>query len=276
MTKLQKKQSDVLSNFPKKARVLFIDIETSPVIAYVWGSRMYNVDVTPDKVVEDSYLLSFAAKWIDSKEIIYDDQSSARFLYDDSRLLKEIRKLLDKADIVVAQNGQAFDIPYIRSRMACAGIPPPSPFRQVDTYREAKKHFGFTFNKLEFLAEALHCPVKKSLHKEFPGMELWRECLARNKRAWRVMKGYNIDDVRALEEVYLKLRPWIEGHPNIGVYVDSDEPVCPRCGGDVMKRGYRATQMGIYHNYHCKKCFGYSRGKTSILEKKRSKRQLVN
>jgi hypothetical protein len=49
------------------------------------------------------------------------------------------------------------------------------------------------------------------------------------------MRRYNIRDVVALEPLYLKLRPWIEGHPNVAVYSDSDEVACPKCGSTKLK-----------------------------------------
>jgi hypothetical protein len=34
------------------------------------------------------------------------------------------------------------------------------------------------------------------------------------------MRKYNPKDVKGTEDVYLKLRPWIEGHPNLAIYND--------------------------------------------------------
>jgi hypothetical protein len=256
-------------------RILLIDIETAPKIAYVW--RTFKENISVEQIVSDTHLLSFAAKWLGEREIIYSDQSRSRQMSDDTRLLKQIHALLDEADIVIAHNGQAFDLPFVLTRMAAADIPPPSNFRQVDTYRVAKKQFGFTFNKLEFLAKALKCKVRKNPHKRFPGMELWKECLARNQEAWDEMRTYNIDDVRVLEEVYMKLRPWIEGHPNVGMYRNYDRPSCPVCGGTHMvRRKLYYTNTNIYPLYRCSDCGKYARGRKGEANPQHRKNQLMN
>jgi hypothetical protein len=221
-------------------------------------------------------LLSFAAKWLDGKEIIYADQSKRRNIEDDTHLLRQIHGLLDDAWLVIAQNGDGFDLPKIRSRMIIKGMKPPSSFRTIDTLKVAKKQFGFTSNKLAHLSDVLGCTVRKDKHPEFPGFELWRECIKRNPRAWKVMKRYNIDDVLTLEEVYLKMRPWIERHPNVGVFDPKSRHVCPKCGGEVQSRGFRMTQVQQFRQYQCKKCHGWSWLRIGDFDKQQRQVQLGN
>lgn len=254
------------------AQILLIDIETAPLLVNVW--RLWDEHVGLEQLRKDRHLLSFAAKWLGTREVIYADQSRSKHIEDDRKLLKQIWDLFDAADIVVAHNGQAFDIPMIQGRMLLQGMPPPSPFTQVDTLLIARKHFALTSNKLEYLSERLGCPKLK--HKVFPGFELWKETLAGNPRAWSEMRKYNIQDVLALEKVYLKLRPWMVGHPNLGMYVNSVEPVCPRCGGPVQERGTRTTNFGRYRRYRCNLCRGWSRGRTLMNTREHRRLQLAN
>jgi hypothetical protein len=257
------------------AKILLIDIETAPKVAYVW--QTFKVNISPEQIVSDTHLLSYAAKWLGDKFVIYDDQSKSKTLSDDRRLLKGIHALLDEADVVVGHNGQAFDLPFILTRMAAYDMTPPSPFRQVDTCRVARSQFGFTFNKLEFLARALDCEVKKNQHKNFPGMSLWRGCLNRVPAAWKEMRIYNIDDVLALEGVYLKLRPWITGHPNLGMYVDDGDRHCPACASvRLVVRKHYYTQTSKYKGYRCSDCGKYSRGRSMENSPDHRKTQLAN
>lgn len=257
------------------ARILLADIETAYLTVKVWQSRLYNINISKDQIITDMHLLSYAAKWLGEKRIIYQDQSKARDMANDKPLVKSLWKLLDEADIVVVQNGRAFDLPTIRARMIKHQLSPPSPFRVIDTFLVAKKHFQFTKNSLEYLSEHLGCRVVKSKHKEFPGFELWDECLKRNPRAFAEMKRYNIDDVLSLEEVYLKMRPWIENHPNVGMYVDVDRPVCNKCGGRVIRRKINYTNAGIKAQYQCtvKGCLGYCTGKVELSSREKRRRQ---
>ena len=80
------------------------------------------------------------------------------------------------------------------------------------------------------------------------------------------MKKYNRQDVIATEKVYLRLRPWIENHPNIGAYKGSDQPLCPKCGsGKLQAQGFRVLQQGRYQRYQCQECGGWSRGKEMLI-----------
>jgi predicted RNA-binding Zn-ribbon protein involved in translation (DUF1610 family) len=91
------------------------------------------------------------------------------------------------------------------------------------------------------------------------------------------MKSYNIADILSLEGVYLKMRPWIENHPNVAVYIkDQQDPACPKCGGKVQKRGFRVTNLGKYQSYQCQNCHGWSRDRHNLNAKEKRSIQLVN
>ncbi len=256
-------------------KIATVDIETAPLESYTWGIWEQNVGL--EQIKTEWSILSFAWKGLDDKNIIYADTSGrgAAKVRDDKKLVGELWKLLDEVDIVVAQNGTRFDIKKINARLIMHGYGPYSPIRVIDTLSVAKKHFGFTSNKLAWMSKYL-TDEKKSEHKKFPGFELWLECLKDNPKAWAEMKKYNVQDVVTTEELYLKQRPWITGHPNIGVYVDSDSPVCPNCGSSELKsNGMRATQAGVYRRYHCHGCGAWSRGKISLLTQTKRKALMV-
>ena len=254
---------------------LLIDIETAPIEAYCWGIWQENIGL--NQIKKDWHLLSFAAKWFGEKDVIYADQSKRRDMSDDTALLNQIHGLLDRASVVIAQNGDSFDFPKIRSRMIHAGIDPPSPFRTVDTLRVAKRVFGFTSNKLAYISDHLNCKIRKDPHQEFPGFELWKECLKRNPIAWKVMRRYNIDDILTLEEVYLKMRPWIDRHPNMGILGEFNGVVCPKCGSPRLQhRGYRANQTNKFKQYQCQACKGWSFARVGEYATVKRKSQLGN
>lgn len=240
------------------ARIVVIDIETFPNLVYTWG--LYQQDVGINQIVRDWSLAAVCWKWLGEKKCHYVDCSADPL--DDSALLAQIWEVLDKADIVVGQNSKHFDIRKINARLIESGFPPPSPYRQIDTKVEAKKIAMFTSNRLEWLSQHL-ADVPKDKHKQFPGFELWKECLAGNPQAWAAMKKYNPTDVVATEQVYIKLRAWIRGHPNIGLYLpDQTLESCPKCGSfSLNQRGTERTQSGVYRRYCCKACGGWSRGR---------------
>src|SRR5271154_973437 len=178
-----------------KPRVLLFDIETAPMLGYVWS--LWENNIALNQLYKDWSVLSWSAKWLEDPpdKIMYADQRSAKNVEDDKNILKQIWKLLDKADIVIAQNGRAFDHKKLNARFVLNGMKPPSTYKIIDTLLIAKKHFAFTSNKLEYMSDKLCTKYKKLKHKEFPGFEMWLECLAGNKKAWKEMELYNKHDV---------------------------------------------------------------------------------
>lgn len=257
-------------------KIVTLDIETAPLQSYHWG--LWDQNIGLEQVQTEWTILSYSAKWLGQTKVIYSDTGGGgvKNVRNDASLLKQIWEILNEADIVVVQNGKEFDIKKINARLLMAGFQPYSPIKIVDTMVVSKKHFGFTSNKLAWLSSNL-CKTPKSEHKKFPGFELWKECLKDNPEAWAEMKKYNCIDTLATEELYLKLRPWIEGHPNVQNYSDNEKEACPKCGSEsVQKRGFALTQTGKYHRYVCKSCGGWSRSRFSLNTVEKSKKLLTN
>jgi uncharacterized protein YprB with RNaseH-like and TPR domain len=227
-------------------RVLILDIETSPILAYVW--KTFDETVGTNQIAKDWQILSFSAKWLNKPKIHYYD---TRHDKDDEKLLDYLWELLDEADVVIAHNGKKFDIPKINARMKTHGIKPPSSYRQIDTYREAKKIFGFTSNSLEYLTSKLCKTHKKTKSRRFQGFELWKECLNGNMDAWREMEKYNKLDVLSLEELYLEIRSW-SNSINFHAY-GSLNGKC-ECGGNLQRNGYGYTNRKAYQRVRCYSC----------------------
>ena len=258
-----------------KPNVLVFDLETAPLESYHWA--LWDQNISLDQIKVDWSILAYAAKWVGSKEVLYRDTGGRgiKKVRNDKPLVADLWKLLDEADIVVAQNGVRFDVKKLNARLIIHGFKPYSPIRVVDTLAVAKKHFGFTSNRLAYMSEQL-TDSPKDEHKKFPGFELWAECLKDNPEAWKEMKKYNIRDVIATEKLYLKQLPWIDQHPNVGTYSTDGTQVCPKCGsGNVQKRGTSVLQLGSYQRFHCQDCGGWSRGKQLLTALKDRKAKLV-
>lgn len=251
-------------------KILFFDIELAPIVAEVWD--LWDQNVGLNQIVTDWSVLSWAAKWANNKRVIYQSVQGQTDLRDDKVILETIWKLLDEADIVVTQNGVAFDSKKLNARFIIHGMPPPSSYKHIDTCKLAKKHFKFTSNKLEYLTDKLNTKYKKLKHKKFPGHELWKECLKANNEAWKEMKKYNIWDVLALEELYPKLIAYDHNSSiNFALYnknAEKDDFLC-KCGStERTKYGYAFTKVGKFQRYKCVICSNESRGSENILKKK--------
>lgn len=243
-------------------KILLFDIETAPILAYVWG--LWENNVSLNQIHKDWHVLSWSAKWLDSAEVLYMDQRKAANVEDDKHILKAIWKLLDEADIVVTQNGNSFDIKKLNERFIYHGFKPPSGYKKIDTRLLVKKHFGFVSTKLEYVANRLRLKNRKSRHSKFSGFDLWKACLAGNREAWNEMRDYNIQDVLVLEELFWKLQPWGLGI-NLNLYTDDTANICA-CGcTKLMKRGFAYTNVGKYQRYQCTQCGAWSRGRVNLF-----------
>lgn len=243
-----------------KPNVWIIDIETFPLTASVWGLRDQNIAL--NQIKSDWSVMAWGAKKLGdpASKVIYKDVRGQKNLRDDSKILKDIWKILDEADIVITQNGQSFDGPKLNARFMLHGMPPPSPYKHLDTYRIVKRVAEFTSNKLEYLTEKLCTKYKKLSHGKFPGQSLWNECEKDNKEAWDEMKKYNIHDVLSTEELYLKIRAWApESMPTPHDSRDSGQ--CKVCGSsDIESRGVYQLKSGDYKKIHCLNCRSWRRG----------------
>lgn len=232
-------------------KILFLDIETSPNIGFTWGKYEQNVI----KFITESYLLSFAYKWQGEQTkalCLQDFNRYKRDKKDDGPLAAALRDLLSEADIVIAHNGDRFDLKkshtfFIRNRLS-----PPSPYQTVDTLKEARKYFYFNSNKLDDLGEYLGVGRKIKTG----GFELWERCLAGESKAWKEMVDYNKQDVDLLEQVYLRLRPYMRTHPSLFLL-----DACTACGGKVRKQGTKMTTTGPRQKLQCGACGKWSTGK---------------
>lgn len=243
-----------------KPRILVIDIETSAMVVDVFGLRDQNIGL--NQIQKDWRIISFAAKWLGSDKVTHMDTRKLP----ERALLKVIWHMFDMADYVVGQNSISFDTKKINARLIVHGFKPPSGYRQIDTVRLARKHFGFTSNKLEYLSKNLNEKFKKLDHNEFPGYALWAAVRDGNKRAWDVMKQYNIFDVLATEELYNILLPW-EPSINFNVHTEILVNKC-RCGSyKLTKNGCRYTGVGKYQSYRCMSCGGITHSKVNLLTK---------
>lgn len=243
-------------------KVLVLDIETTPITAYVWGLK--DQFIALNQIVQDWSVMAWGAKWLGEKEVFYRDVRNNKDFYQDKTILKELWGLLNEADIVITQNGQSFDGPKLNSRFILNGMTPPKPYKHLDTYRIVKRVMEFTSNKLEYLTAKLCVKYKKLKHHNFPGMALWTECLKGNKKAWEEMKVYNVHDVLSTEELYTKLQAWAPVTMPKPFHVESKEvhTQCRVCGeGTKMwHKGYETKATGRYHRYQCQKCFAWTVG----------------
>jgi DNA polymerase elongation subunit (family B) len=234
-------------------KILLLDIETAPNQVYSWG--VYDQNIAMNQIRQTSYVLCWAAKFLDEKKVYFDSVKKSK----PEKMLNGMHKLLDEAHVVVHYNGLKFDIPTLNKEFIKKGFPPPSPYKQVDCLKEVRRLFRFEMNKMDFVTQTLQIGAKT----EHEGFALWVKCMEGDERAWKRMEKYNRQDLRLLEALYLRLRPWMDKHPNHGAH--DDFMCCPKCGGEKYQhRGYSVTQVMKYRRYQCLNCGAWFRDNKTV------------
>lgn len=238
--------------------VRLLDIETSPITGYAWGT--YDTSIL--KVLEPSKVISVAWKELGDSttkvKCLADFSSYKKGIVDDSELIKAAWTVLDQTDVVIAHHGDGFDLKVLNARFVANGLTAPSSYKSIDTLKVSKKFFKFDSNSLNSLGHYFGVGEKVVNG----GFSLWTRCLEDgDKEAWALMKRYNVGDVELLEKVYLKLRPFIQNHPNLSAIAGDVGLLCPTCQSpNVQKRGFGVTRTGKRQRYSCQDCGAWSSG----------------
>ena len=236
-------------------KILFIDLETSPITAHTWGLWQQNISIK--QIVESTQVICFGARWMDQKRVIF------KSVHHDGKqeMLKELHALMDEADAIVGWNSKGFDHKHIRREFLEAGMTPPSPAKDIDLMLEVKRNFRFPSNKLDYVAQRLGVGAKV----EHTGFDLWLGCMAGDEKSWKMMKKYQIQDVNLLLELYDKLLPWIK-HPNVPAHKGIEGDACINCGShNIKRRGYEVLNTGKYQKFQCNECGKWMRGKSAVM-----------
>ena len=207
-------------------------------------------------------MLCYSWKWLGEKKIhtkalcdypLYDANLSNDFF-----LIKDLRALFDEADVLIAHNGDRFDIRKAQARMIKYRMKPPSRYQTIDTLKAARKYFQFESSRLDALGQYL------GLGKKLPttGFDLWERTMRGEPKAWSLMKRYNKRDVELLEKVYNEFRPWMTTHPNLELFHrPHDGIICPNCQSDnTIKRGIYWLKAHKYKQHSCRNCGHWFKG----------------
>lgn len=248
----------------RKPKILSFDLEVSPALGWFYPPT-YETGIL--KVEERQKLMSFAFQWVGEERITsvcledYSDYSNDP--HNDRQLVEALHEQMSRADILLGQNSDNFDIKMANYFFIRNDLEPIPPSKSIDTKKIAKRYFRFANNKLDNLGEELGIGGKtKVTHAN-----IWYDCyMLRDPEAWKLMREYNENDVRITTAIYLKMRGFMRSHPNL-TRLTGDFDSCPACGGyNYRIRAYRFTNVSRYHQYSCNDCGIYFSDRKAIVE----------
>jgi hypothetical protein len=98
---------------------------------------------------------------------------------------------------------------------------------------------GLICNKLDYVAPLLGLGGKV----KHEGLDMWIAVMNGDPKARAKMARYCAGDVRLLEAVYDRVRPYIRNHPHMGTTQPMD---CGACGSSrTQARGFHRTKASI-------------------------------
>ena len=245
---------------PHEPRVLLFDIEVTPNLGTFWDPLINGGYINHENIVEERYVICISWKWLGEQRVhsasILTHPSKQKGV-PDAGVLRKFHGEWEKADAVIAHNGDKFDVPWIKTRLMLLPLKPLKPLMQIDT-RKLAKRMKFNSNALNYLGRFLSLGQKIKTD-----LDLWHRVRAGEKKAVEEMVTYNREDVRLLERFYLKIRPHVPSVVNRALWSAADI-ACPSCGSSEMQaRGKGHNRVTAYHRFQCMACGAWSNKPTS-------------
>ena len=258
LCKCQMRLEDKIDSKPNKPKILFYDIETSPLRAWVWRTgddqRISHEQLDPKH--SNYKIICIGYKWEGQPVHIlhwdYNKQNSAR-------IIKEFDEIANKADIVIGKNSDRFDVKHLNMQRLLARLPglPNWMVNTDDIEKQYRKYFAFPSNSLDYLAKELFGKGKDDMK-----MQNWIDIVEKNNKAsfYKMLK-YCKGDVENSE----KLWKFASAHfkPKFNAATDHGL-LCANCGSNhIKKNGTRPTGKTLYQFFYCLDHCGYA-GKAPI------------
>ena len=241
-------------------KTLVWDCELKPNVVSAWS--LFKPTIGINQIIEPAGIICFAWRWLgEEKTHFISEWDSGGY----EGMIRKLHSLMDEADVVAGYNSQGFDNKHANAAFLLSNLAPPSPYKQVDLYREVRRNFNLPSRKLDYICTQLGLGSKVS----HSGMSLWNEVVRPSsvkagKEARATMKRYCMADVDLTVDLYRILEPWLTPGVNAGLFTDEDEPVCTNCGSaDLQRRGWAYTTHLRYRRFRCNGCSRWLRSKRS-------------
>jgi DNA polymerase elongation subunit (family B) len=205
------------------------------------------------------------AKWYGEKKVhTYRlDSYNSDLFKAEKRMLKDMKKLLEEADVWVTWYGSKCDIPFINTKLIEHGMSPLPNTKHLDLWRVCKQKLLLGSNAMGNVARWLKFDEQKT-PLEF---KTWYRALHGNKKAFNYIVTHCVADIKVLEEAYVSLLPLISVMPNVNL-VSGNFKACPKCGteGKIQKRGFNYAHVTRTQRFQCTACGSWLKGKPERMK----------
>lgn len=242
----------------KKPKILFYDIETTPLCAWIWrlGEQTIRHDQLVDGGLSEYNIICITYCWNDDKPgkcIGY-----GYYAQNTEKVIRQFDKIIKKADITIGKNSDSFDVKHINTQRMLAKLPPMPEWSMVtdDLEKQMRKHFRFPSHSLDYVSKLLGFGGKIKMH-----MRDWVDIVTkhpvRGKKAYRKMCRYGIKDVEDTRKLWNRVSAYITPKFNAATFYD--EVRCVNCGSkEIRKNGTIVRGRSKYQKFYCRDHKGYA------------------
>lgn len=212
-------------NIANPAKIMIYDIETSRVRFWGWWTgKQY---VGHDQMIDEPTIITVSWKWLGSDEVHYLTWDKN---HDDKQLMIDFLKEYNKADMVIGYNNDNFDNRFINARAMKHNLDVNTLVKSYDIMKEEKKVFRVPSYSMAFMAK-----YSNVIHKQgHEGIRMWKMIQTGTPEEQREYLGkmvdYNLGDIAATEELYLRLRKYFGHKAHLGVLYGGEKFSCPDTG----------------------------------------------
>lgn len=235
-------------------RILFYDIETTPLKAWIWSTGEQRV--TPGQLVDGFSMydvISFSWSWSDEETVHSMDWGPDR---NSLKIIEKFDELAESADVIIGKNNSRFDdkiMVFLRMKHGLPGRP-EFEYRTDDLEKHVRKRFRLPSYTLDYISKILGLEGKQPMN-----LSDWIGIMERNDtQLLEKMKEYNRKDVSDTKFIWNYLVTHFV--PKVKEKAqEKGDMVCMTCGSsDLTKNGTRVYAATRYQEYRCKAHNGYA------------------
>jgi hypothetical protein len=235
-------------------RVLIYDIETTYFLARTWRIG-HKLTLNHDQIYENflggrSKIICVAYKWAHEKAINL-IHSGVNF-ENEADLIKQFDEIVETADVVLAHNGDHFDMKHFNTARLIHRLPPVMWPTSEDTLKVLRRNFNLPSNRLDYVAKKLTGKGKDSMSYNDWIQIVEHQCMKSRLKMFKYCKR----DVQALDDVAKIVMPYVSTTVSRAYAKkqpgECSNPVCTT--PHIRKSGVMQTLRGRFQKYHCTSC----------------------
>jgi len=248
-----------------KAKILFYDIETSPLQAWVWG--------TGEQYVGHKNLVKGHRRWgIICVTYCWNDNKPAQCIdwgyeeQDTTKVVREFDEIIKNADFTIGKNSDRFDTKMLNAARMFGGLPGMPEWTKYtdDLEKQMRRYFRMPSQSLDYISHELGLGGKIKME-----MQDWIDIVEKNEngqKSLNKMIKYGKKDVIDTRTLWFKLSEHFDSKWNQAKFQE-DSIACKHmdCGSlNLAPRGSeRYTSTTKYQEWRCLDCNRYA-GRSTI------------